>query len=383
MGKKSRLVILLFSIGVLIIYFFTSNGNTPFNHFTLLADSFLKGKIYIEGIYPWLEKIPIDANNWYVANPPMPAILLLPFVYLFGIDFPQQYLAHLLGAGIVALTMFLSYKIKKDMKLMIWSGFLIGLGSIIWYLSSGGSVWYLGQVTSAFFLFWAIYETLNKSRLFLMGVLLGCSYLSRIPTILALPFFIINLKKVNIKNISLLISGLLIFVTLNGLYNYLRFGVFWDIGYTLIPGISTEPWYQKGIIHPTYILEHLKIIFLRIPEFENNFLYFKPSLFGYAIWFTTPAFLFSVFNKIKEKVVWSTWLSIILISILIFSHGSTGFSQFGYRFAVDFYPFLTYLTISGIANLNGPKWYHWLLLIVGILINTWGVLWINKFNWIN
>ena len=62
-------------------------------------------------------------------------------------------------------------------------------------------------------------------------------------------------------------------------------------------------------------------------------------------------------------------------------HGGTGWAQFGYRFAVDFYPFL-FLIIAN--NFQGCKLgrVHWLLLFVSIFVNLWGVLWINKFGWV-
>ena len=100
-----------------------------------------------------------------------------------------------------------------------------------------------------------------------------------------------------------------------------------------------------------------------------------------AIWITTPAFIYSFFAGIRNRLAIGCWLSIILIALLNFCHGTLGFSQFGYRFAMDFYPFLFLLTVKGI----GPdiRWYHKILIIIGILVNLWGVLWIYKFGWVS
>ena len=152
MGDKTGLVVLLLGLGIFIVYLFTSAGNTPFNHFTLLADSFLKGHLHIEGNYPWLEKVPIDDNKFYVVNPPMPALLAIPFVFFFGKGFPQQYIAHLIGICISIITFYISLRIKKSLRLAVWSSLLVGLGSIIFYMSSVGSMWYLGQITGVFFM---------------------------------------------------------------------------------------------------------------------------------------------------------------------------------------------------------------------------------------
>jgi hypothetical protein len=60
-------------------------------------------------------------------------------------------------------------------------------------------------------------------------------------------------------------------------------------------------------------------------------------------------------------------------------HGNTGYAQFGYRFGVDFYPFLILLTIKNVSGTN-LRWHHYLLLIMGVIVNAWGTILINKFN---
>lgn len=331
----------------------------------------------------WLnELIPAGPNKFYVVYPPMPAILLMPFRLIFGQLFEQQYLAHILGAGIVILTMYISFSVKKDKKLAVWAGLLAGFGTIIWFLSATGSVWYLSQVSAAFFLTAAVLESLNKKRPILIGILLGAAYLSRIEVILSIPFFLFLLwNKDWFTNWLKMAIGLSPFIGFDFFYNYLRFGVIWDKSYVLIPGVLNESWYRNGLFSPLNIPNHLKIIFLALPKIIPPFPYIEPSWAGLAIWITTPAFIYALFANIKEKVVRFSWLSILLISLLIFSHGTTGFSQFGYRFAVDFYPILIFLTIKGVAK-TGLKWHHWVLLALSVLINLWGVIWINKFGWV-
>lgn len=374
MGNKIRLVsIFLFLISI-FIYFLTSGGHTHFNHFTLLADSFLNGRLYIEGYMPWLEKIPITEEAFYVANPPMPAILAIIPVVIFEKNLPQEYLAHVVASFMGVIVFLIATKLKPNIKLGVWSYLLISFGTLNWYLAAVGSTWYFAHIVSETFIFAAIYLLLRKVNPVIIGLMLGFSYLSRIPTILLLPFFLLNLPKPFFKNAFLLGLGIFPSILFNFLYNYARFGVIWDIGYTMIPGVSTEPWYQKGVVHPSYVWEHIKIIFTSLPEIPTEFPLGKPSTFGYAIWFTTPVFIFALFNNLKQKIIWSSWIAIIIVAILIFSHGSTGFSQFGYRFAADFYPILTFLTITAVAKQNGPKWYHWIFLLVSILVNFWGVI---------
>jgi hypothetical protein len=386
---KIKLLVLGFSILVFIIYLFTSAGKTPYDYFTRLSDAFLQGKYYLSYALPWLnELIPAGIEKYFVVYPPMPAILAMPFRFAFGEKFEQQFLAHLLGVGITIIAMAISWKVKKGgsllerKKLLIWTGILVGFGNIIWYLSATGSAWYLGQISAAFFLTAAIYESLNKKRAILVGIMLGAAYLSRVEIVLTFPFFLyIFSGKKYLNNYLKIALGILPFLFTNFTYNFIRFGVIWDKAYMLIPGVLEETWYQKGLVNPIYIPNHLKIIFLALPKFIKEVPYIIPSWAGLAIWITTPAFVYAFLANIKDRIVQYSWISIILISFLIFSHGTTGFAQFGYRFAVDFYPFLIFLTIKSVSETK-LKWHHWLLLFISVFVNTWGVVFINIFGWV-
>lgn len=343
------------------------------------------GKYYLTENPPWLnELIPAGPDKFYVAYPPMPAILALPFRFLFNDLFQQQYLAHLLGATLGVVTMSISWTIKKSKLLAIWSGVFISLGSIVWYLSSAGSSWYLGQISAALFLSLAIYEAINKKREFVVGLFLGATYMSRIHTALAFPLFLYLLfdKRRWFENYIKMGLGVLPFLLFNFGYNYVRFGVVWDKGYLLIPGVLDEPWYKNGLFNLSNIPNHLKIIFGSLPIFSKDSPYVKPSWAGLAIWITSPGFIYALLNNIKKKVVQFSWLSIILISLVIFSHGTTGFTQFGYRFAVDFYPIIMFLTIKSVAK-TGIKWHHIALLTLAVLVNSWGVIFINKLGFVS
>jgi len=379
--KRDLFFTFVFSI---IVYFFTSAGKTPFDYFTRLSDSFLQGKFYLTENPPWLnELIPGTVGKYYIAYPPMPAIVALPFRLVFKNNFNQEYLSQILGAGIVILSMMISWALKKDKKLLIWVGLLTGFGNIMWFLSATGSSWYLGQITAAFFLTAAILEAVTRKRPFSIGVFLGAAYLARLQIILAFPVFLLFLfdKKKWFKNYFKLGVGMLPFILFNFYYNFVRFGTIFDKGYYLIPGVLKEPWYKNGILNLSYIPENLRVIFASFPKFQKTFPFVTPSWGGLSIWITTPSFIYALSARIKERVIQFSWLSIVLISLVIFSHGTTGFTQFGYRFAVDFYPILIFLVIKGVA-ITGVKWHHWLLLTLSILVNLWGVLWINKFGWV-
>ncbi len=339
-----------------------------------MADSFLHGRYYITDNPPWLsELILIARDKFAVVYPPAPAILLIPFLILFGSNFSQTIFANLIGAAIVCVSAILSFEITKNKLKTLYIILLTALGNILWFMSSVGSVWLLGQTVAILFLLLAILTLEKNKNSVLVGIFLGIAFLSRVEIILAFPFFYFLLEKHKTK----FLIGLFPSISFYLFYNFLRFGNFFQTGYSLIPGVLQEPWYSNGIISPFYILRNLKIMFTSLPSFKNTFPFIVPSWGGLSIAITSPVFIYAFLNNLKKKEIYLSIISIIAILFLVFMHGESGYAQFGFRFAADFYPFIFYLIIKYLQK-NNLKWHHWLLLFFSILVNFWGVLLINK-----
>jgi hypothetical protein len=311
----------------------------------------------------------------------MPALVAVPFVLLFGVSFPQQLIAHALAAGSVVLSFLIAQKFSQQgSKTPIWTAIITSVGTIMWFEASVGSSWYLGQITAVFFLFLALYLSLLKKALF-VGICLGAAYLSRVHTLFSLPVFLYLLHGKKQRYLFFFV-GLLIMGSMGMIYNFMRFGVFWDKGYLLIPGVLDEPWFSNGIENIVYIPRNLQTALWSFPNFLDQKPFIEPNWNGLSLWITTPAFIFAFFAPIKKRVVQFLWGAILPIFLFVLAHGSNGFAQFGYRFSIDFYPFLILLTALG-AEKTGLKKIHWIVLFVGVVVNLWGVLWINKFGWVS
>lgn len=385
--SEKRFAVLIFFF-FFFVYKYTGAGDTPYNYFVRLADSFLHGKMYLTEQPSWLSELIPSGTKYFVPYSPFPAIALIPFIALFGPNFSQTIFTNLIGAIVPTAFYLVSIQKKLPKQSQIFITLLSGIGTIMWFESSVGSSWYLGQMMAAASLSVALLLALKKVSPFWVGLAIGAAYMSRIHTILAIPVFLYLQKellfdnKFKWRNITLFGFSVGIFVLINALYNYARFGVFWDIGYLLIPGVLSEPWFSHGIENIIYIPQNLKSVFLSFPKHLNSPPYIEPSWNGLAIWITTPAFVFALLAPIKRRLTQFLWASILLIFVFVLSHGSNGFAQFGYRFAIDFYPFLIFLTLLGIEK-TGVHKLQWIFLIVGIFVNLWGVLWINKFGWVS
>src|SRR5512139_3124747 len=88
--KKRAILALAIYVAVVGVYFALAPrsrilDHTPFNHFALLARSWLNGHLDLGGpppSYAQNNDFASYGGKWFVAFPPFPAVLLLPFVYV-------------------------------------------------------------------------------------------------------------------------------------------------------------------------------------------------------------------------------------------------------------------------------------------------------------
>ena len=375
---------------VSLVFFALSKGPAPGqDHYVWLAEGFLHGKLGVSGEGTLLQEIVPRNGNFYVVYPPMPAVLLVPAVAVFGTSVDEALASIILACICVSLTWLMLKKTGSNNSKALWLTALFGFGTCFWFIAAVGTSWYIAEVVAVLFLTSAILVALYKKSCVLVGLLLGFAALARLPTALAFPFFLFLIYEGNgawkprFKQAALFFAGLAIPITLYLLYNVARWGTILDLGYGLIPGIGQDPFFQQGIFNIVYIPRHLYAIFLQGPIFLNHFPYIEPNWMGLGLFFTTPAFLF-IFNL---KALWHNKLSrysaIAVLCILppIITHGTVGFTQFGYRFSLDFTPFLMLLTAKGMRENLG--WPEKALIILSLLVNLWGVVSIIKFNFVS
>ena len=82
--------------------------------------------------------------------------------------------------------------------------------------------------------------------------------------------------------------------------------------------------------------------------------------------------------KSRDRLVLACWSAIVPMGLLHFAYALTGWPQFGYRFSLDYLPFLFLLAIYGMGD--ELKWHHKLLIVLSVAINLMGVLWTFEFE---
>ena len=375
--QKIYWLVLAVALAFTVYLMFSYKKKQNLDYFVPLANSMIHGHLDIPFQPRFEELVPIS-GKYFVVFPPMPAVILIPAVAIMGLDFNQVWASVFLAALSVGLFYLLIERFTKKLWVAISTTVLFGFGTNFFFTSLAGIPWYFAHIVAIFFLLLAMLEvTSSRPRPAIAGLWLSGAFLSRLPTILSIPIFIYLILKEShpgnrARTTAAFFAPIIIAILLFGLYNWSRFGSFFQTGYSLIPGVLQEPWYTHGIFSLSYLPRQLSAIFLYMPKIMGKFPFFQPSNTGMALWLTTPALLLLPFAKSKQyKLAWFYWTALLVAAPLLL-HGTVGFTQFGYRHSLDFI-LLLLIPLAFAFERLGRKIS---LAFVGLclLINFWGAL---------
>jgi hypothetical protein len=339
---------------VTAIYLYTSSREREsLDYFVRLADAFLHGRLTLLEAPSWLnELIPAGPGQWYVAYPPLPAVLLVPIVAIFGTDIHEQVVSSVIGGAAVGLAwlLFGVFALTTRARLALTAAF--GLGTVLWYVAEVGSVWYFAHVVAVFFVLAALNLAFRGRAPLLVGLCLGFAATSRLPVVLAAPVFAALLLRLGwpprlpplavvVRRLTPFAIGLAIPIAGYALYNVARWGTVLDVGYVRIPGVLEDQFYvDHGILSVWYVPRNLFAIFFRSWNYVDAPPYLQPSWWGLSLFLTTPLYLWLFRARLRDPRVLYALGGTALVAIPIVTHGNVGISQFGYRFSLDFQPLL-------------------------------------------
>jgi hypothetical protein len=299
-------------------------------HYVYLANALLHGHVDLIQLPPTTYDLLHFNGRWFVAGSPMPSIMMLPFVAIFGVGFSDVLFSVVLGAIDVALvysllgifveqnspviarsaqhdeaTSIVYSEIasrptgtRNDINIVIsesarrWITLLFALGTPFWYLASLGTYWFTAHVVAVFFALLATREALTRQRWFLVGLWLTCAGFSRPSVLFLAPFFLIiicysslviakhprgtrrpsRMAYYVMRNLMLFGAALAIGVGVHFAYNYARFKSFSDFGYAYVAGAGniTSVYARYGGFNPRFAPCDLAVSLLSPPEVNGS-----------------------------------------------------------------------------------------------------------------
>lgn len=394
--------------GVYLVYLIATPINIGSQHHIYLAQAMLNGNFdvgaagmprdYVDTIFA--------GNERFIPFPPGPAVLLMPFVAIWGTDFSQSLFAATLGAINVVIFWQVLVALGISRRAQWLAVPFFAFGTVHFYAATEGAVWQYNHVAAVFFMLVAVLLLLKDVPLIIVAFVFGFAVISRSPVLMAAPFFLYYayrkhhekltpgglVSREALKDIAAFSAGLAPFALLTLGYNYARFGNPFDSGYAAV-----YQDYVKSDIAYTYYRDkfpdsghfnlfdlrniplHIHALFLLPPSLDSGAL-LKPSPYGMSVLLTSPAFVYAFLVRRKTELKLGAWLAIGLVCAVLFTHYSQGWVQFGYRFLLDFAPFLLILTAMGFDDNDSSRHRKWQVALVSfsIVVSTWGVLWARQ-----
>ncbi|MGH9948336.1 MAG: hypothetical protein ACRD6X_14230 [Pyrinomonadaceae bacterium] len=431
-----------------VYYLSNPKPNTYYNYTFRVAENLLGGGVaFAEKPPPWLNEFVPFEDVWYSVFPFGAVVSMLPFAFLkiVGLitQMPSAFIAAMC-AGVSCVFLLLiakSYEISKTRVVVMTLGILFGTWA--WTNVTMGGAWQLALGFALVGVLGAIYFAIYNQKPLVAGIFFALAFGNRTEILLTAPIFIyllwrnksapraitteeiagslkdraqptaIDNKLVYFRVISWIKErfqplkntkihktnqnpGYFCFVPfLLGIstlvYNYVRFHSFTDFGYTRIPGVLAEPWYNHGIFSVYYIPRQMWEMLLKLWEFRSEFFLPMPNPFSSSILISSPFLLFA-FRRRRNKtssgiddaearasaraksetqgherrppfavgrpeirprdrtLIYLSWAAVAVICIVLWMHGNSGGWQFGYRYAVVILPFLFVIMLE-----NAPK----------------------------
>lgn len=403
LDRRDRRDALCFFLLALATYAVTCRGASGYDQYALLARALLHGSVSLPERPPALEMAEWQGRA-YFTNPPTPALLLAPIIWVAehepfrswlvkwngGFELPLAFLQTCLslvaGAANVALARLALGRVPVARRAANWGAVLFGFGSIHWYTATIGSVWYIAEIIHCTAMWLVVLEWLGRARPALLGLGLAAAFWCRMETVVAVPFVLVarpdrwlvtlpdrRLPRLRLGWLAAFAAPIAAVLALNAGYNWIRFGVFGNRAYELLlPGAAG---FGDSLFSLNNWRGHVYMLFRQPPVYQATYPWVIFAISGLSIGYTTPAFVYAL-RAPFDRLTAACWTGILLFVAVLFQFGGTGMSQFGYRFALDFYPLLTVLTIRG---MDRPiRWWHVALILVGVAANAWGV-WVLSF----
>lgn len=324
--------------------------------------------------------------TWYMSFPPLPTLLMLPSAAASGRGGNDVIPTVLIAALILPLVMLVLRRLasaglsQRSTRDDLWLVATLAFGSVMLYSAVQGTVWYTAHVVGVALALVYAWASIEARRPVIAGIALGAAALTRTPLAFMFPLFVFEAYRMATpgqrwadlrRPLVAFALPIIAFAVAGMLYNAARFGAPTEFGHTYLDVRQQTQIEQWGLMSYHYLARNLAVALTLLPEWVGSPPWIRISGHGLALWFTTPLLLCVMWPRQRPAVHRALWCTVALVALPSLLYQNTGWVQFGYRFSLDYMPFLIMLIAIGGRRIGpGSK----LLIAFGMLINLFGAV---------
>ena len=411
-----RVEVVLFLVSFAVLASFSSQRflrQSAAPHFVYQAKAWLEGRLDVDpevlpNLEDWAcvrevsgtktrcEGRPRPGDRWYVSFPSFPAVVMLPFVALHGYQFNDTSFGVIVGALAVALFYTLLRFLSKEGELArerpenVTLALVLAFGTLFFYAAIRGEVWFSAEVMGVAFTCLYARNAVRAHRPLLAGVFFSMATLTRTPLLFAGLFFVLEavcpgpdrlsqLKALGAhwkpvaRKLGLFALGAAPLALLAAAYNVYRFGHPGEFGHAFLYNNRVNVDIDRlGLFNLAYLSRNLDAAFLKLPGVSLHPLRLTYDPHGLTLLLTLPLLVFLLVPKSRPRLHWPVWLTVAVTALPGLFYQNTGYMQFGFRFSLDYTPYLLLLFALGGWSLRHRAVVA--ALVLGVLVNFWGAV---------
>ncbi|HMK74111.1 MAG TPA: hypothetical protein VK454_12275 [Myxococcaceae bacterium] len=339
---------------------------------------------------------PRPGDRWYVSFPSFPSLLMLPFVALHGWQLNDTSFGVLLGAAAIALFFGLCRQLAAageshrsttdDLVLALTLGF----GTLFFSCAIRGEVWFLAEILGVLLTVLYFQSSLLARHPVRAGVFWSMATLTRTPLLFTAIFFVLEAAcpgperrsqlgallaapRPVLRKLLAFAAGAAPLAMLAGAYNWFRFGSPAEFGHRFLYNNRVNADIDAhGLFSLAYLPRNLEAAFLKLPEVQLHPFRLGYDPHGLSLLLTMPFLLLLLVPRVRPRLHWPLWITVAATALPGFLYQNTGYMQFGFRFSLDWTPYLVLLLAVGGWSFRAAG--VQLLLAAGFLVNLWGAL---------
>ena len=389
-GRLPRIGDLLFVIAVVAVYvaLMVLNWN---NHpaltgawpdrMMLLAERILQGHLDDPAFKDTTDSV-VRAGHYYVAVGPMQVLPYLPLALIHAFREQAGFItsgAAGIAAAVGSLKLVRSYGASGGDA--YWLAAMAAFGTLLVYVSVFGNFYYLAQAESFLALTLMLIEWAGRRRPLVLGICLACSFLARPTTVLAAaPFGLALIWRRRDWFLRGLAFGLPILaaVAVYAWFNWARFGSPLESGYAIsyLPQPGLEARRALGLFSLQQLPENLRLAFLAGFKPLDHAPFFTADPYGLSMIVVSPGLVTAVWAGMRSVDAKVLWAAVAIVAVPVFLYYGGGYFQYGFRYALDFTPFLIALTAMGSRRYFGRL--EKMLILVSVVSVAYGVIWAGQ-----